>query len=440
MQPEASERFSVIVASRDRPKSLLRTLRAIRQLDYPDFEVLVVGDRLAGTALDAEGWDWVTFVQFDDANLSAARNVGALAAGGDVLAFIDDDAVPEPLWLYHHNSALRETDAAASVGFVRGPDGIRFQSRFQTIDTYAGTHDEKSFGDSPFLPDLSAELAVKLIGTNMAVRKEVLLGIGGFDPAYRYYLEDSDLSIRLRKAGHRAVVTPLAEVHHALAASPRRTGWRVPRTLFDIGRSTAIYLRRHSAGDVDELFERARTQERRKAVRQMVRGALEPGDVARLMQTFVAGWEEGVSRDLAGLSPLIGKPTAFRRVPPLKGGHEVLTSRLTGRRAALRDAEQVTLLGDGRVSVFSFSLTSWPQSVRYTEHGVWLHSGGQFRDAGATGRRFRWCRFASRADEEITRVAKRRGLHDAGLRQSDGSYGSDIRYVCVCPEEGRFIS
>jgi GT2 family glycosyltransferase len=440
MQPEASERFSVIVASRDRPKSLLRTLRAIRQLDYPEFEVVVVGDSAAEAALNEAGWDWVTFIAFDEPNLSAARNVGVLAAAGEVLAFIDDDAVPEPLWLHHHSAALRETGAAASVGFVRGPDGIGFQSRFQTIDSTAETHDEKSFGDGPFLPDLPAELAVKLIGTNMAVRKKALLGVGGFDPAYRYFLEDSDLSLRLRNAGYRAVVTPLAEVHHALAASPRRTRWRAPRTLFDIGRSTAVFSRRHSDRKADEMFERARNRERRKAVRQMVRGTLEPGDVARLMQTFFAGWEKGMSCDLPGLSPLIDEPAAFRRVPTLKCGHQVLTSRLPGRRAALREAEQVSLRGEGRASVFSFSLTSWPHSVRYTEHGVWLHSGGQFRDVGATGGRFRWCRFASRADEEITRVANRRGLHDADRRQSDRSYGSGARYVCVCPEEGRSIS
>ena len=117
---EASQRFSIIVATRERPRSLLRTLRAIRQLDYPNFEVVVVGDALADDALSGAEWGWLRFVRFDQPNLSAARNAGVAAAAGDVLAFIDDDAVPEPTWLTHHGSSLLESGATASVGFVRG--------------------------------------------------------------------------------------------------------------------------------------------------------------------------------------------------------------------------------------------------------------------------------------------------------------------------------
>lgn len=413
MQPGAAERFSVIVASRDRPKSLLRTLRAIRQLDYPEFEVVVVGDTAAGSALHDSEWNWVTYVAFDEPNLSSARNAGVLAAGGDILAFVDDDAVPEPLWLSHHLAGLRETGAAASVGFVRGPDGIGFQSRFQTIDPNAETHEEHFYGDNPFLPDLLPARAVKLVGTNTAIRKDVLLELGGFDTNYRYFLEDSDLSIRLRRAGYAAVVSPLAEVHHALAASPRRMVGREPRSLFDIGRSTAIFLRRHSDADPVEMLDRARVRERRKAIRHMVRGGLEPGEVDRLMQGLSDGWDDGLSSNLERLPSLPKVPTGFRRVPPLKSGHQVLTVRRPGRRSALREAEQDVLRGENRWTVFSFSLTSWAHTVIYTETGVWLHTGGQFRDTGATGRCFRWCRFASRANEEIARVAKRRGLQDA---------------------------
>lgn len=413
MKQEASERFSVIVASRGRPKSLLRTLLAIRQLDYPEFEVVVVGDSAAGAALNESACDWVSFVSFDEPNLSAARNAGALVAGGEVLAFIDDDAVPEPLWLWRHYEGLRETGAAASVGFVRGPDGIGFQSRFQTIDPNAETHEEPFSGDTAFLPELSPGRAVKLIGTNTAIRKEALLALGGFDPSYRYFLEDSDLSIRLRDAGFAAVVTPLAEVHHALAASPRRAVGREPRSLFDIGRSTAIFLRRHAGADPAEMLERTSCRERRRAIRHMVRGGLEPRDIVRLMQSYSDGWSEGMSCDLGELPPLSVGPAGFQRVLPLTSGHKVLTVRRPGRRSALREAGQASQRGESRSSVFSFSLTSWAHSVLYTETGVWLHTGGQFRDVGMTGKRFRWCRFASRANEEITRVAKRRGLQDA---------------------------
>jgi GT2 family glycosyltransferase len=411
MWPEASQRFSIIVATRERPRSLLRTLRAIRQLDYPNFEVVVVGDALADDALSGAEWGWLRFVRFDQPNLSAARNAGVAAAAGDVLAFIDDDAVPEPTWLTHHDSSLLESGATASVGFVRGPDGIRFQSRFHSIDREARTHDERADGESPFVPDLPEGRAVKLIGANMAIRSDVLRALGGFDSNYHYFLEDSDISLRLSDAGHRSVVTPLAEVHHSLEPSCLRTARRAPRTLFDVGRSAAIFLRRHSREPVEEFLEFTAKDERKRAVDRMIRGDLEPGDIRRLMHSLRIGWSEGISCSLECLPRLPTGPEIFLKVSPLPAGHQVLVSRRFGRASALRHATDLARR-TARASVFSFSLTSWRHTVRYTERGVWLHAGGQFRETESTGRRFRWCRFARRADEEIDRVAKRRGLDD----------------------------
>ena len=178
-------RFSVILASRGRPAELLRTLQAIRQLDHSDFEVVVVADP---TSLAALSEDWFRTVPFDEPNLSKARNAGIEAAAGDTCAFIDDDAVPEPLWLQHHEAALAATGAVASVGFVRGRNGIGFQSRVASMNREPETHQENDRGDAPFVPVLAKGRALKLIGTNMVVRRQTLAQLGGFDPAYRYFL------------------------------------------------------------------------------------------------------------------------------------------------------------------------------------------------------------------------------------------------------------
>lgn len=418
----ATLRFSVIVASRERPQHLRRTLRAIRQLDHPAFEVVVVGDRGATDAVRDAGDGAVRSIIFDEPNLSAARNIGVGAAAGDVCAFIDDDAVPEPMWLRHHEAALARTGASASAGYVRGPDGIRFQSRFASIDREAETHEETADGDAAFVPALGGGRAVKLVGTNMAVRRDTLLGLGGFDEAFRYFLEDADLSLRLCRAGHAVAVAPLAEVHHALAGSPRRTAGRAPKDLFDIGRSTAIFLRRHGAGNTEEIRDRVIHRERRRALRAMIRGLAEPRDVSRLLGTLAAGWSEGMRIELGAIPPLASENGGFQPMPPIEPGHIVLKSRYAGRRACLRDAEKIALSGRDRVSLFSFSLTSVPHFVRYTDGGVWLHAGGQFVSSDAGQKRFRWCRFASRTDEEIDRVAKCRGLKDCGfvLKSTDG--------------------
>lgn len=417
--PGAPLRFSVIVASRGRPESLRRTLTAVRQLDHPAFEILVVGDPDALEAVAASGIEEARTIAFDRPNLSEARNIGIGASAGDVCAFIDDDAVPEPLWLRHHETALRDTGAAASVGFVRGPDGIGFQSRFETVDRTALRRGERWDGDAPGVPSVAEGRAVHLVGTNMAIRRDALIALGGFDPAYAYYLEDTDLSLRLALAGLKTAVAPLAEVHHAIAASSRRTRRRVPRSLFDIGRSTAIFARRHAGGDLDGICERLWSGERRRVERAMVRGLCEPGDVGRLLATLAAGWREGIEDELPEL-PTIGAITRpFVPVPPLAGGHPVRTARLFGRRRAIRAAEAEGARG----TVLSYSLTSLPCAVRYSDSGIWLHTGGLFHRRGAALGRFRWCRFASRVREEAGRVAKQRGIKEveaaSGYRRNE---------------------
>ena len=109
--------FSIIVASRKRPDWLDRCITALLQLDHPAFEVIVVadGETLARLS-DREMPIGVRLIRFDEPNLSKARNRGIAVASGQACAFIDDDAVPEPLWLRHHENALVATGAHASVG------------------------------------------------------------------------------------------------------------------------------------------------------------------------------------------------------------------------------------------------------------------------------------------------------------------------------------
>ena len=304
MRNEASLRFSVIIASQGSRDSLACTLKSLLQLDHPSFEVVVVGDAEALKAATRSCGEALRLVRFDDINLSAARNLGIAAAAGDYCAFIDDDAVPDRLWLPRHQDAILEFGASASVGYVRGPDGVRFQSRLESIDCEGESHDEESPDGPAFVPSLGPGRAVKLIGTNMAISRDALLRLRGFDPAFRYYLEDGDMSLRLMQAGHSVVAAPSAEVRHAIAPSSRRTSRRVPRTLHDVGRSSAVFVRRHAAGSSGDIWPRLLEREGRKLKKHMIRGLCEPRDVERVLATLVAGWKEGLEAPIGEL-PLI---------------------------------------------------------------------------------------------------------------------------------------
>ncbi|MGI9393579.1 MAG: glycosyltransferase family 2 protein, partial [Boseongicola sp.] len=313
-------------------------------------------------------------------------------------------------WLRHHADALARTGAAATVGYVRGRNGISFQSRTESVDAEAETHREHEEGDSPFLPTLASGRALKLVGTNAVLNRETLIALGGFDTAFRYYLDDADLSLRLMKTGNKAAVAPLAEVHHAFAASDRRTKLRRPSCIFDIGRSTAIYLRRHPGAEHAEIFARIKLRESNRLCRHMVRGTCEPREVTKLLRELESGWEEGLSAELPSIAALPqSRPPDFQPIPAGAPGHRVLTSRLLQRRKRIVQAEKMVANGD-RVTNISLSLTPVRHHLRYLDSGVWSQTGGQFGRSVRNGPRFRWCRFAKRVKEEIRRVEKQRGI------------------------------
>lgn len=111
-------RASVIVVSRHRPAALRRCVISLQQQDHPDFEVIIVADP-QGIAIVNEMGLTIKLVGFDEPNISAARNAGLRVATGDVIAFIDDDAVAEPTWLTRSSRTkwlLRRASFGAATG------------------------------------------------------------------------------------------------------------------------------------------------------------------------------------------------------------------------------------------------------------------------------------------------------------------------------------
>ena len=91
---------SVVVPTSRRPAELDRCLAAIAQQAYPRFDVIVVDNSSGDPETEAIARKWnARYVRETKKGLCRARNRGALVSGADVIAYLDDDSVPDSGWL-----------------------------------------------------------------------------------------------------------------------------------------------------------------------------------------------------------------------------------------------------------------------------------------------------------------------------------------------------
>jgi glycogen(starch) synthase len=248
-------RVSVVVCTYNRADGLRTTLSSLRLQRFRDFEVVVVNgpstDRTA-EMLATEFHDQVRVVENPLANLSVSRNLGIAAAAGDLIAFIDDDALPEPNWLEQAVPEFADAEIAGVGGSVLDHTGITLQYRYS-----ASTR----FGDPQFSFDVPFELCCVpgastfpyLQGTNALFRRDRLIEIGMFDETFDFYLDETDVCCRLVDAGWRLRQLPNAVVHHKYLPSARRNQAKVVTNWFSIMRNRVYFGYRHGLLDSNEL-------------------------------------------------------------------------------------------------------------------------------------------------------------------------------------------
>ena len=115
-----STSVSIIVNTFNRASSLCLTLESLRRLTYPSFEVIVVnGPSTDGTdVVLAPLTSSILVGRCGEANLSVSRNIGLRMASGDLVAFIDDDAVASEKWLDDLVPHFNSPEVAGVGGFV----------------------------------------------------------------------------------------------------------------------------------------------------------------------------------------------------------------------------------------------------------------------------------------------------------------------------------
>ncbi|MEM6619733.1 MAG: glycosyltransferase [Pseudomonadota bacterium] len=397
---------SLVVVSHGRPDYLARLIGALRFQTCPKFELIIVSD--APTPLANPHKIRLKFVHFREANISAARNAGLAQAGGAVVAFCDDDAIPDPPWLERLAAAFNDERVGVAGGPVRGRNGISLQWRPCLVD--AAGFDHPTVGGSTLLWARDGRYP-RVHGTNCAFRTDALRKIGGFDPGFRFYLDETDVCVRLGAAGWATVAVEGAQVVHGFAPSARRRSDRAPRTLFDVGASTARFLEKHAPAQRDAAFARVRAERRAGLLRMMVSGRIEPREVRRLLGTLNQGLQsppdspetEATNRQESAQFLATDHRAPERSV--MVAGHRKSAAKMVSLAKKLSN-EPVSVI------ILNFSFTTLFHIFGYDDQGFWVQRGGVFgksdRDAGALQRHT----IASRAQAERERLKTTFPIHE----------------------------
>jgi len=195
-------RVSVVVCTHNGARTLPQCLDAVQSLSYPNFELIVVDDGSSDGSADIARSRGATLVEIEHRGLSAARNTGIERAGGEIVAFLDDDAFPDPDWLQYVAAQLQ----ANGHGGIGGPnippdDGL-------VADCVAAAP------GGPIHVLISDREAEHVPGCNMAFRKSALEEIGGFDERFRVAGDDVDVCWRLQESGRTLGFSAGAVVMH----------------------------------------------------------------------------------------------------------------------------------------------------------------------------------------------------------------------------------
>jgi GT2 family glycosyltransferase len=205
-------RVSVVIPTFRRPDLLARCLGAlaVQALDPKEYEVLVCDDAasedtrrqveaFARSVRPAVRYLPVTGIH----GPAAARNIGWRAAVGPVVAFTDDDTIPDPDWLATGTGVFeRDPDVAAATGQVVVP-----------LPPRPTDYERNEAGLE----------GAEFVTANCFVRRSALEAVGGFDERFRAaWREDSDLQFALLERALKILKVPAAVVVHPVR--PARWG------------------------------------------------------------------------------------------------------------------------------------------------------------------------------------------------------------------------
>lgn len=400
--------ISVIVVSRDRPDHLQQMLACLCLQDISGFETIVVTNTPSVTGVGPVPAR-LTFVSFEEANISAARNKGIEISKGDFVVFCDDDALPDPGWLRLITAVFDNPEIGGAGGFTRGRNGISPQWNAVLTDGLAQETPISMTKSTEFDP--SNNSAPVMIGTNCAFRKSALTQIGYFDESFAYYLDDSDISLRLSKAGWKLAILPHCQVHHSFAQNSTRSKRRIPISLMTLGHSKAYFCRKHGASaQLSDALAQFEASQLRKIDSLVLLGLLNGVNGQKLHHTLRAGFDSGKEMAIRSHKPLARRSELVSPVIMTNSMKHVVLAGRQKNAEWLSEKAQTLTHGGYRVTVIMLTWSALYMQVTFEKAGFWLHKGGQFGKIQRNEPIWQWMSFKQKITAECQRLHRHRPI------------------------------
>lgn len=309
--------FSIVINTLDRAALLQETLESLCRLRYAgQFEVIVVnGPSTDGTERVIASWlPRIRTARCPVANLSVSRNIGICMAAGEVVAFIDDDAIAEPEWLAGLAAAYDDAGVGGAGGRVYDSSGYTFQYHYASASRL-GEVDTGQRRATPQLCFPGSREFPYLQGTNASFRRSALLEVGGFDEEFEYFLDETDVCCRLVDAGFLLRQLEHAYVHHKTAPNGVRDAARLPRAIYPILKNTIYFSLKHgleyaTRERIDALNRDKADSHRRHVDFMIANGSADAQRRVRFDDEAARAWDTGTRH---GLAPVAGAIDAAKR-------------------------------------------------------------------------------------------------------------------------------
>jgi glycosyltransferase involved in cell wall biosynthesis len=306
---------SVVICTYNRREYLARVLDYLRYQTCPQFEVVIVdGPSSDGTKDFLEKYQGRAKIAHNPhRNLSISRNIGIEMAAGDIVAFIDDDAIPFDDWV---QTLIDEYNARPlTTAGLGGPVYYAGTLKFQMTDIGFNNLAEA-------MPHIDSNQIGKngvyrsQLGTNSSFSRHHLIDIDGFDEQYDYFLDESDVCYRLQLKKYLIGYCSELYLRHEFAQSANRLS-KYEYNWFSICKNTAYFIAAYSGlngGDLRIYLEARLRQERIAPLDAAVAaGELAEADRDRHVAEIWRGLEQGLTdvRQFPRTRPLAQNPPTF---------------------------------------------------------------------------------------------------------------------------------